>query len=44
MSPIVFNVGFGTPDDNVEVETDVGVGEPRGVDGRETEGVVARFV
>ena len=44
MSSIVFEVGFSSTDDDVEVETDVSVGEPGGVVGGETEGVVACFV
>lgn len=44
MSSIVFEVGFSSTDDDVEVETDVSVGEPRGVVGGEAEGVVACFV
>lgn len=44
--PVLFDVGFRGTDDDVEVETDVGLGtEPGGgVVGGETDGVVASFV
>lgn len=44
VSTIVFSVGFCGAYDDVEVETDVGVGEPGGVVCGEAEGVVACFV
>lgn len=44
MSSIVFRVWFRGAYDDVEVETDVGVGEPGGVVCGEADGVVACFV
>ena len=44
MGPVVLYVWLGGADDDVEVETDVGVTEPGGVVCGETDGVVACFV
>ena len=44
MGAVLLDVGFGGANDDVEVHADVGVAEPRGVVGRETDGVVACFV
>jgi hypothetical protein len=41
---VVLKVGLGRAYDDVEVETDVGVGEPGGVVRGEADGVVACFV
>jgi hypothetical protein len=40
----VLYVGFCRANDNVEIQADVGVAEPRGVVRRETDGVVSCFV
>ena len=44
MRPVLFEIGLGGPDDDVEVHADVCVREPGGVVGAEADGVVARFV
>ncbi|KAG6851555.1 hypothetical protein H0H87_000538, partial [Tephrocybe sp. NHM501043] len=42
--PVVLDVGLSGADDDVEVEADVGVGEPGGVVGGEADGVVTGVV